>query len=110
MLNDVCINGAAALIHDLVGHHQNNRFALLSSYLLGLLDRDNATLWRNTHLQEYWKRDTWILPIHRLSEVHWVLCLVFWPTRSLFLFDSLSGSATSWTENLQVRIHILHLN
>lgn len=45
-------------------------------------------LWRRTHKLKYWEKDIWIIPIHRASASHWVLCCVFLQTREILLFDS----------------------
>ena len=99
LLNDVCINGGAALLQHLLSvknlpsamHSQ--RCALFSTFDL-LRIRSGASdddLWRNVEFTRYWEKDVCILPIHRPHTRHWVLCCISYKTCELFLFDSLAA-------------------
>lgn len=108
-LNDVCINGGAALLqeyfslpaHPACSHAQ--RCALLSTHDLVRVryKADDADLWRNTYRSSFWLKDIWIIPIHRHSEAHWVLGVACLQTQELFLFDSLSGRR-AWRQDVKV--------
>jgi hypothetical protein len=90
-LNDVCINGGAALLHALYGGIDPDHFAIFTTFDIPRI-RCNATdadLWRNTRHQAYWSKKIWILPIHLPN--HWVLCTINTDTSELFLFDSLAA-------------------
>lgn len=68
--------------------------------------RYNATdsdLWRRTRRTEYWKKDVWILPIHRARGCeHWVMCVITLETREIFLFDSFAA-LSPWKHEIKVR-------
>lgn len=96
-LNDGCINGIAAYLHEIFSRPTNvasahsRRCALFSTFDL-VSSRCSLTddvIWRSTRLSEYWSKDIWILPIHRTWPVgHWVMCTILPHSRQLFLFDS----------------------
>jgi Ulp1 protease family, C-terminal catalytic domain len=94
--NDVGINGGAALLHRfylLRNKTSAERCALLSTFDLPRV-RYNASdeeLWRYIHRSSYWQKDVWILPIHRKSAEHWVLCVITLREHQLYLFDSLAA-------------------
>jgi hypothetical protein len=93
-LNDVCLNGGAALLQDLFSSRypdSTNRCALLSTFDLVRI-RYNASdddLWRNIRRSSYWLKNVWILPIHRPE--HWVLCIIFIDSGELLCFDSFAA-------------------
>ena len=92
LLNDTCINDCAALLYPLYPPPISRRIAILSTYELGRIRR-NATddeLWRNTKRTSFWESSIWILPIHRPTAKHWVMCTIDLGTRTLRLFDSLA--------------------
>ena len=107
LLNDVCINGGAALLQHLFSapshpsamHSQ--RCALLSTFTLVKIRHQASSddLWRCVRHSYYWQKDVWILPIHRPQQRHWVLCCLSFNTRELFLFDSLA-SRKAWCADL----------
>jgi hypothetical protein len=113
-LNDVCINGGATLLHNLLSaptlpsavHSQ--RCALLSSFDLVHIrsDASDDVLWRSVCHSLYWTKDIWILPIHRTQPKHWVLCSISWSTNELFLFDSLAAREP-WHKDIQDIIRLL---
>lgn len=91
-LNDMCINGCAALLYSQLKVPTVD-CAILSTYDLPRI-RNNAPdelIWRNTSWTCYWEKNVWILPIHRPSDVgHWVICIIYFRTKELHLFDSLA--------------------
>lgn len=61
-------------------------------------------IWRRVRDLEYWKKDVWILPIHRKHPVeHWVLCVILVNLNELLLFDSFA-SASGWERDVKVSI------
>ncbi|KAJ7584471.1 hypothetical protein C8J56DRAFT_1053928 [Mycena floridula] len=95
-LNSGCINGLAALLQF---HIQSPSHCILSSWALTCMG--NAGLWNLTLHQRYWEKDIWIIPVHRIQQQHWVLCVVIPQFRSLYLFDSYAAPAESWSEDLE---------
>lgn len=91
-LNDVCINGCATLLYSQLKIPTVD-CAILSTYDLPRI-RSNApdeVIWRNTSWTRYWEKNVWVLPIHRPSDVgHWVICIIYFRTKELHLFDSLA--------------------
>lgn len=91
-LNDVCINGCAALLYSELKLPTVD-CAILSTYDLPRI-RCNAAderIWRNISWTSYWEKNVWIVPIHRPSGVgHWVICIIYFQTKELHLFDSLA--------------------
>jgi hypothetical protein len=111
-LNDICLNGCAALLYSSFGGVHAERCAIMSTHDLvrihhGALDID---IWRNIHRTLYWQKDIWIIPIHRpergSAEGHWVLCVAFFRTRQFLLFDSLAGQ-DGWQHDLKVCQRVL---
>jgi hypothetical protein len=90
-LNDVCINGSAALLHTIFVNN-TDRCAILSTFDLVKVRNNvsDANLWESVASSQYWLRDMWILPIHREQPGHWVLCKIMCTSRELLLFDSLA--------------------
>ncbi|KAG6819416.1 hypothetical protein H0H93_012076, partial [Arthromyces matolae] len=97
-LNDVCINGIAALFTHQFLHPSHPasltsaRCAIFTTYDL-LMIRHNASdaeMWRRTRHTQYWNRDIWILPIHRSTQEHWVMCTILPSEGLIHLFDSLA--------------------
>ncbi|RDB29776.1 hypothetical protein Hypma_013855 [Hypsizygus marmoreus] len=98
-LNDVCLNGGAALLQDFLSHpsHESSRYsqscAIFTTFDLNMVRcvASYDQMWRRTSASMYWLRDVWILPIHRRSpSEHWVLCVIYPEQRRLHLFDSLA--------------------
>ena len=93
-LNDVCLNGGAAILQDTFSStfpDTSNRCALLSTFDLPRIryKASDDDIWRNIHRSSYWLKNTWILPIHRPG--HWVLCVILVDSRELYLFDSFAA-------------------
>ncbi|KAF9479003.1 hypothetical protein BDN70DRAFT_807721 [Pholiota conissans] len=98
LLNSSCINGLSALLQrlftrDPLHSAAANRCVIFSTYDLVRIDykASDAELWRNTYRTEFWSKDTWIIPIHRQSQCHWVLAVVYLSSGRIHLFDSLAG-------------------
>lgn len=117
LLNDVCLNGIATLLFDRFSRSTDPASdstrccALFDTYHLPMV-RYNATdenLWRRTRSMEYWSKDVWIIPIHRPSTTHWVLCCVSLPMREIRLFDSFAQRASWKHEIKEIMILITHL-
>ena len=112
MLNDVCINGCAALLQEHFSSLENGtttfsrRCAIFSTYDLPRVRYQGYEdgLWRNTYKLKYWEKDVWILPIHRPEALHWVLCVADLRAHQLFLFDSFA-ELRPWEEDVPVRQH-----
>ncbi|KAG1884597.1 hypothetical protein F4604DRAFT_1731273, partial [Suillus subluteus] len=102
-LNDGCINGCAALLYSQLKVSTVD-CAILSTYDLPRI-RWNArddNIWRNTSWTWYWEKNVWILPIHRPSNVgHWVICVIYFQTKELHLFDSLADQE-AWERDVKV--------
>jgi len=100
-LNDVCINGGAALLQE--HFHDTKKIAILTTYdILRVRYRaSDDDLWRNIRKTKYWCRDTWILPIHRRTTEHWVLCVICLEDHRLLLFDSLAAEHP-WQQDIKV--------
>ena len=59
-------------------------------------------IWRRVRDLEYWKKDIWILPVHRKRPTeHWVLCVILINSNELLLFDSFA-SECGWERDLKV--------
>jgi len=110
LLNDACINGTAALLQQMWTHpgeyHESDsrRCAIFSTFDLHMA-RYNCPIsetWRRTSHLEYWRKDIWLLPIHRLRPAgHWVLAVILISSRKIYLFDSLAAVAP-WRHEIGV--------
>ena len=112
MLNDVCINSTAGLLQQLwtrpgdISEQHSRRCAVFSTFDL-IMVRYNCPpkeIYRRTAKIQYWKRDIWILPIHRtVPAAHWVMCVIYTRSQEIFFFDSLADKSL-WQREMQVRI------
>ncbi|KJA14937.1 hypothetical protein HYPSUDRAFT_106807, partial [Hypholoma sublateritium FD-334 SS-4] len=59
----------------------------------------DSELWRSTHHHKFWEKDVWIIPIHRQTERHWVLAVLYLQHSEVHVFDSLAGNAL-WNEDI----------
>ena len=103
-LNDICINGCLALLYSQSLSMNAAQCAILSTHDLPRVRHhaDDNVLWRNVSWTHYWEKRTWILPIHRPSPVgHWVVCIIKFPSKQLFLFDSLAEQRP-WKRDIKV--------
>jgi len=102
-LNDACINGCAALLYSAFLPAAAS-CAILSTHDLPHI-RYNANddmLWRNVAWTRFWEKPIWVLPVHRSLPVgHWVLCVIYFPSRQLLLFDSLAEQQP-WRKDVKV--------
>ena len=106
-LNAICMNGLSNLlkalfVRDSWHHSSASRCAIFSTYDLHRI-RSNATdyeLWRSTRHLKFWEMDIWILPIHRRTESHWVLAVLYLQRKEVHVFDSLAGRA--WNQDIKV--------
>jgi Ulp1 family protease len=114
LLNDVCINGGAALLQHLFSAKtlplamHSQRCALFSTFDLVQIrsEASDDDLWHNVRLSRYWEKDVWILPIHRPHTRHWVLCCISLKTHELFLFDSLVAERPWWKDISDI-VHLI---
>lgn len=109
-LDDVCINACASLLQNFFSAPQlpsceaSRSCAIFSTHDLVRVREDTPDeyFWRQVNATQYWKKPTWIIPIHRPSpESHWVLCIARPHVHVLFLFDSF-GHQGSWTRDVEV--------
>lgn len=104
MLNDECINGGALLLQShFIDEFGSSDVALFSTHDLvrvryGATDED---LWRCAKRSEYWKKGTWVLPIHRKDAHHWVLCVIYPERKQLHLIDSFA-ERRGWFSDIKV--------
>lgn len=103
-----CINACIALIrssNQVLPGSQVNRMALFSSYdILPLVySKGTERIWSLTGFQEYWRKDAWVIPIHRRYPVeHWVSVLVLPQANQIMVFDSLHNTK-AWQQDVKVR-------
>ncbi|KAG9309404.1 hypothetical protein JVU11DRAFT_10653 [Chiua virens] len=76
-LNDVCINGCIPLLFSALMIPVNHNFTVFSTHHLTHIQyhTSNHILWKSTAKMNFWKKDIWIIPIHRPLVSHWVLCI-----------------------------------
>ncbi|KAG6824286.1 hypothetical protein H0H92_007329 [Tricholoma furcatifolium] len=108
LLNDVCINGIAALLQRHFSQPSAQpaagESALFTTFdlLLTQYDVADSEVWRRTCKTEYWIKRFWILPIHRPAPaLHWVVALIIPQSRQMFLFDSLAQEEP-WKADIEV--------
>ena len=102
-INDVCINGCIPLLFAALGVPEEHPYAVFSTFDLPRANRDDDDhLWRVTQHTKFWTKDIWIIPIHRPSSQHWVLCLAQITDHELRLFDSLAEQKP-WHVDVDVR-------
>ncbi|KAG9316921.1 hypothetical protein JVU11DRAFT_3001 [Chiua virens] len=108
-LNDTCLNGCAALLHQKFCPSEPSPFALFSTHDLPHVryHADDDELWRHMSRTRYWEKRVWILPIHRPSSWgHWVLCSIHLDEQHIVLFDSLA-EPSPWKRDLPVIMDFL---
>lgn len=116
LLNDICLNGSAAILQDLFVRHPDKGSlaaccAIFSTYDLNKIryNASDAELWRNTHRTEFWSKDIWVVPIHRRLQCHWVLAIIYLQRREVHLFDSFALTS-SWMQDVKVCISLVLFN
>jgi hypothetical protein len=62
----------------------------------------DTEVWRFLKPTMFWEKTTWLLPIHRHAEEHWVLAVIPVYQRRVFIFDSIA-SKSGWRGDLKVR-------
>ena len=90
-LNDECLNGGSQLLHrHFVSTHTHDSPALFSTWIIAThLSGDDDALWRRSRVAgDFWKKDIWLIPIHRNGN-HWTLAIVYWQEKRIAHFDSL---------------------
>lgn len=108
LLNDICINGIARFLCEIYREHPGFCTSALNCALFSTFDlarvqfkASDLDLWRNIANVQFWKCSTWIIPIHRRRDEHWVLAVVDWRLTHIFLYDSLGGTG-AWSKNVEV--------
>ena len=90
-INDTCTNGCIPILLSKISPSSADRHAIFSTYDLPFFRQSptDERLWRTMSRTQFWRKDTWIIPIHRSSGGgHWVLCVIRITRRELLLFDS----------------------
>ncbi|KAF8907605.1 hypothetical protein CPB84DRAFT_1843822 [Gymnopilus junonius] len=116
LLNDICINGIAMILHDILALDPNRGCHVINSTIFTTykLNRirykaPDPELWCNMHRTEYWTKETWILPIHRPAEQYWVLAVLHLTWREVYLYDSLARNACWKRDMMDIAIFISRL-
>lgn len=104
LMNDVCINGGAALMQRrfaALNAHASGSFSILSTHDIPRVRGtcSDSELWRWIGPLVYWEKPVWILPVHRRN--HWLLAIIVPEQRQLFLFDSFAEE-TPWKRDIKV--------
>ncbi|KAJ7830384.1 hypothetical protein B0H13DRAFT_2433725 [Mycena leptocephala] len=60
----------------------------------------DTEVWRFLKPTMFWEKTTWLLPIHRRAEEHWVLAVIPVYQRRVFIFDSIT-SKSGWRGDLK---------
>ena len=95
-LNDVCINLTSTVIHFNLWDNSSSKCAIMSSFIMTYIEdgADPDTVWKNTQYLSYWERPVWLIPIHRRTQHHWILCVIYVDEGKLDIFDSLASRET----------------
>ncbi|KAF7976360.1 hypothetical protein HWV62_6913 [Athelia sp. TMB] len=107
LLNDNSLNGAAILLQTQILKSNINStasVAILSTHDLVRIHYGSPDdqLWRGAKATQYWDKNVWILPIHRPTACHWVLCVIYLDTKQLRLFDSFGEECPWYTDIKQL--------
>jgi len=107
-LNDMCINGLAAIIQHTLSQapeysSSSSNHALFTTFDMHRIHYkvQDIDLWRNTKSLQFWSKNIWIIPIHRPEQEHWVLAVLCIDTSRIFFYDSLAQN-TLWQKDTQV--------
>ena len=103
LLNNNCINGCAALLYSTF-LPTAARCAVLSTHDLPQIryKANNDLLWRSASWMQFWDKPIWVLLIHcSLPIGPWILCTISFPSRQLFLFNSLAEQQP-WQNDIKV--------
>ncbi|KAJ7920051.1 hypothetical protein B0H13DRAFT_220501, partial [Mycena leptocephala] len=60
----------------------------------------DTEVWRFLKPTMFWEKTTWLRPIHRRAEEHWVLAVIPVYQRRVFIFDSIA-SKSGWRGDLK---------
>lgn len=102
----MCINDGAALLLSHLNPTQSEKIAIISTLALSTLD--DGALWRLLRRSAFWRKNMWLVPIHRMAPYeHWVLGIVDFTHQEIKYFDSLADKSL-WKEDVQVRSKYLH--
>ena len=108
-LDDDCINQCMKLLYHLFPSQHANNCTHYSMYVLTNHrnpKNDNNCIWRNSKHTECWMKLIWIIPIHRPTQQHWVLCIVNRISKHIDFFDSIA-QWSEWMNNIEVSITTL---
>lgn len=108
LLNDICINGLAYYLQAMLNadakyHLHSHDCAIFSTHDLVRIryKASDQDLWRSVSKTEFWRKLTWIIPIHRPRESHWVLAVIHLVDGRIQVYDSLA-SKRGWPQDLKV--------
>ena len=99
-LNDECINGGSqAILRHFSSARAPSHTSLFSSWVITThLSGDDDALWRHSRVAaEFWKKDIWLIPIHRDGN-HWTLAIVYWRKKQIAYFNSFSSKRAFETD------------
>ncbi|KAJ7900475.1 hypothetical protein B0H13DRAFT_1622406 [Mycena leptocephala] len=107
-LTGCCLNGVAAALHAFFRRPDSPcRLDAANCAVLSTVDlhrirykASDAEVWRFLSRTTFWEKSTWLVPIHRRTEEHWVLAVIPVYQRRVFLFDSLASKA-GWRRDLK---------
>ncbi|KAF7331212.1 hypothetical protein MSAN_02440000 [Mycena sanguinolenta] len=113
-LNNFVLNGVAAALHayftrpDSFCRREAADCAVLSTFELvrTRYNCSDAQLWRGVYRTQYWNKSTWLVPIHRPTQEHWVLAVVAVPQQQIFFFDSFA-SKSGWRGDLKALMTLI---
>ncbi|KAJ7841963.1 hypothetical protein B0H13DRAFT_2205233 [Mycena leptocephala] len=106
-LNGFCLNGVAGALHAFFSRPDSPcRLEASNCAVMSTLDlhrirynASDAEVWRFVSPTMFWNKSTWLLPIHRRAEEHWVLAVIPVYQRRVFIFDSLASKG-GWRRDL----------
>ncbi|PPR04252.1 hypothetical protein CVT26_004197 [Gymnopilus dilepis] len=107
LLNDTCINGLAYYLQAMISNDQRHQTSSAECAIFSTHDlvrirykASDQDLWRAISRTEFWRASTWIIPIHRPRESHWVLAVVYPHKGMVHVYDSLA-SKRGWPQDLE---------
>ncbi|TFK17498.1 hypothetical protein FA15DRAFT_734591, partial [Coprinopsis marcescibilis] len=106
-LNNECVNGIAASL--LESSPYADSFGLFSTHHVPMVhyDASDAEIWRQTKTTNYWKKSTWIFPLHLPIRRHWVVAIVYPNDQQILVFENL-GAVSSLEQEIQPVMDLVH--
>ena len=92
-LNNVCVNLTSTVVHFNLWDDVSSKCAIMSSFIMTCIEdgANTDTVWKNTRFLSYWEHKVWLIPIHRRTQYHWMLCVVYVDEGKVHIFDSLAS-------------------